>query len=230
MWKVNIKSKTNSKFVYEIPIVYINSDSSDKEFVTKYRNIENKLKNLDIIQFQETSACNLNFQNAVAWKLKLQNKQSGEFSETEKINTQGVTYLNAEYFSKNKLDNFDGRYSYVGDRIINDENDVIEYSEVDGAWKLKSFDRKETLSRNFKNTQSVVCIKLQQKIFMESVNMKWVMKMEIWQLDLETLLMIMKMQTVCIIRLVILKLENICSEMKIQTGYSLQVIPEKLGK
>ena len=150
MWKVKIKSKTNGKFLYEIPIVYINSDSSDELFITKYNNLENKLKTLNIVQYQETSACNLNFQNAVDWKIKLQNEQSGEFSENKKINTQGMTYINSTCFSKIQNADFNGRFSYVGEKIYNEKSAILEYSESSKFWKLKTVDRDTNLDRNFK--------------------------------------------------------------------------------
>lgn len=148
IWKINIKSKTNNKFVYEIPLVYINSDATDESFVEKYNNIESKLNTLDIIQYQETSACNLNFQNAIEWKIKSTNEQSGEFSNSKKIYTQGLTYLNASWFSKNKDLSMNGRYSYVFDKITNASNSIIEFSEFTNLWKIKTINRDKTLVIN----------------------------------------------------------------------------------
>jgi hypothetical protein len=148
IWKIAIKSKTNNKFIYEIPLVYINSDSQDELFLDKYNSIEAKLKLLNIMQYQETSACNLNFQNAIVWKIKSTNKQSGEFSNKSKINTQGLTYLNATCFSKNENHTLDGRYSYVLDKIINENNSVVEFSEVNRVWKMKTLSRDISLLMN----------------------------------------------------------------------------------
>lgn len=150
MWKVQITSKTNKKFVFEMPIVYINSDSNDELFLTKYNNLEDKLKQLSVTQFQETSECSLNFQNAISWKIKLYNENKGEFSATKKIKTQGVTYLNSTCFSKIIDTDVEGRYSYVADKIINDKSTLLEYSEYYKQWKLKTIDRSVTLSMNKK--------------------------------------------------------------------------------
>ena len=139
MWKLRITSGINNNFIYEIPIVYINTTFDDQTFLTKYTNLENKLRTLDIIQYQESSLCELNFDNTVDWKIAVSNETSGVFADEVKVKTSGKTLLEVGVNSKiNTHIGVDENFYYTHGEIINKNNFKMIFSEHSDVWKIIS--------------------------------------------------------------------------------------------
>lgn len=149
MWKLRLTSKTNQKFIHEIPIIYINSEQNDGRFLEKLGSLESKLNNVHITQYQETNECSLALDNPVEWKLKVKNEKSGIFSDDIKIATQGITSINVMCFSKKNLESINGNYFYLpNEQIQNDKISNLYYSAINKQWKIKTLNEDHVLTKN----------------------------------------------------------------------------------
>lgn len=135
IWKIRVKSRKDSSKIFEMPIVYINTDVTDDTFLIKYGNVENKLKELKIIQTQEKSGCNLIEQQTVSWKPLIYENNKGVFADDVNIRTYGTTFLDGVSFGKTPSDSeFVGVYNLVADKLLNKHNFQLKYSHIDKNW------------------------------------------------------------------------------------------------
>jgi hypothetical protein len=147
-WKIRIKSKKDSSKIYEIPIVYVNTDKYDDALLLKYQYVETELKKLKIIQTTDTDYCNIQDTSVMKWILTSRS-ENNLISEDVKIRTYGETLLVANPLKQhNKLKELGGEYKLIYGKIINKNNCKLLYSNSHKKYIIQNRETDVTLIKS----------------------------------------------------------------------------------
>ena len=147
-WKLRIKSKKDSSKIYEIPIVYVNTDKYDDSLLLKYQYVESELTKLKIVQVTDTDYCNTRDTSVMKWILTSRS-ENNLISEDVKIRTYGETLLVAKPLKQHdKLKELAGEYKLIYGKVINKNNCKLFYSNSHGKYILQTKESDITLIKS----------------------------------------------------------------------------------
>lgn len=146
-WKIRIKSKKDSSKMYEIPVVYINSDKFDSSLLQKYEYIQEEMKQFKIVQTTDVDFCNIQDTSVLKWNIR--SKDNNSFlSEDVKVRTYGETLLSAKVFPMSDINEFNGTYKIIYSKILNKNNCRLFYSNEHKKYVIQNSKKDKLLIKS----------------------------------------------------------------------------------